>query len=151
MDIVLLIKGVVGLIVVLAVLIMVFLLPAKMETKKKQPKEKIKPVQTKQTREEELSFEKIRSIVKNKDSTAVELEKAIDQLIKHFVKITPKLGIRSHPDFDKYVEIIVYLVRHHNTNKDLILKLDSALTKNNPEYRAELNDTLTKALNSRGG
>ena len=150
MDIALLIKGIVGLIVVLAVLIMIFLLPAKFGSKKeKSKKTPQEPIQTKQ--EEQLTFEQIRSIIKNRNSTTDDLAKAIDQLVLHYAKITPKLGIRSHPDFDKYVEIIVYLVRHPNTNKDLVLKLDKALSAANSEYRAELNDALTKALNSRGG
>ncbi len=150
MDIELVIKSVVGLVVILAILIMVFLLPMKLGSKKESPKTKHQKPKPDKPQEQKLTFEQIRSIIKNKNSSSEDLALAVDQLVKHYATITPKMGIRSHPDFDKYVEIMMYLVRHRNTNKDLILKLDKALTKNNPQYRAELNDTLTKALNSRG-
>ena len=148
MDIELIIKSVVGLIVLLTLLVIVFILPAK--AKKKKVEAKKSPTKSAPPKEEVLPFDELRSIVRRKSSTTEDLQKAVDQIVKHYSKIHPKMGIRTHPDFDKYVDLIVHLVRHRNTNKDLILKLDRALTKNNPDYKAELNDTLTKALNSRG-
>ena len=149
MDIELIIKSVVGLIVLLTLLVIVFILPARAKKKKKaQAKKSVKKVV--EEKEKVLPFDELRAIVRRKSSTTEELQKAVDQIVEHYSKIHPKMGIRSHPDFDKYVDLIVHLVRHRNTNKDLILKLDCALVKNNPDYKAELNDTLTKALNSRG-
>ena len=149
MDIELIIKSVVGLVVLLTLLIVLFIIPSRNKKKRieERKKESAKPVKK---REEILSFDELRAIVRRRSTTTEELQKAIDQVVKHYSKIHPKLGIRNHPDFDKYVDLIIHLVRHKNTNKDLILQLDRALTQNNPEYRAELNDTLTKALNSRG-
>jgi hypothetical protein len=151
MDIELLIKSIVGLIVILTILIVVFILPAKSKKKKQQVKSK-QTTFSKQVNKKEkvLSFDELRAIVRKKSSTTKDLEYAVDEIVKHYSKIHPKMGVRTHPDFDKYIDLIVHLVRHKNTNKDLILKLDRALTKNNPDYKAELNDTLTKALNSRG-
>ena len=149
MDIELIIKSVVGLIVLLTVLVIVFILPARAKKKKKaQAKKSVKKVV--EEKEKVLPFDELRAIVRRKSSTTEDLQKAVDQIVEHYSKIHPKMGIRSHPEFDKYVDLIVHLVRHRNTNKDLILKLDRALVKNNPDYKAELNDTLTKALNSRG-
>ena len=147
-DIEIVIKSVVGLVVLLTLLIIVFVLPTRAKKKKvqKQVKKRIQTVE----KEEVLDFDDLRAIVRRRSSSTEDLQKAIDQVVKHYSKIPPKLGIRNHPDFDKYVDLIVHLVRHTNTNKDLILQLDRALTKNNPEYKAELNDTLSKALNSRG-
>ncbi len=148
MDIGLIIKSVVGLIVVLAVLIIVFILP--IQTKKKKDQERsTKSEEEKGKMDPVLSFDELRLIIRKRSSTTEELNKAVDQIVHHYGKIQPKLGIRSHPEFDKYVDVIVHLVRHKNTNKDLILKLDRELTRKNPDYKAELNDTLTKALNSR--
>lgn len=149
MDIEFIIKSVVGLIVLLTLLIILFVLPAR-KKKKKIQKQKKQAALKEEESEELLSFDELRAVVRRRSTTAEELQKVIDQVVKHYSKIPPKLGIRTHPDFDKYVDLIVHLVRHRNTNKDLILQLDRALTKNNPEYKAELNDTLTKALNSRG-
>ena len=149
MDIELIIKSVVGLIVLLTLLVIVFILPARAKKKKKaQAKKSVKKVV--EEKEKVLPFDELRAIVRRKSSTTEDLQKAVDQIVEHYSKIHPKMGLRSHPDFDKYVDLIVHLVRHRNTNKDLILKLDRALVKNNPDYKAELNDTLTKALNSRG-
>jgi len=151
MEIGLLIKFVVGLIVLLMVLVGVFLLPKKISSKnKKNNTKEEKPKQTTKKEEKIPPFDELLAIVKNSSSSTAELNEAIDIIVNNYAKIPPKVGIRSHLDFDKYVKLIVYLVRHKNTNKDLVLKLDKALVKNNPSYKAELNDTLNKALNSRG-
>ncbi len=149
MDLELLIKTIVGLIVILTLLIIIFVLPAKAK-KKKQKEQKKKSYTTAVKKEEVPPFDELLAVIKRKSSSTEELQRAVELIVKHYSKIHPKMGIRAHPDFDKYVELIIHLVRHRNTNKDLILMLDRALVKNNPDYKAELNDTLTKALNSRG-
>jgi hypothetical protein len=152
MNIELLIESIVGLIVILVILIVLFVLPARKKRKKQQEqKEKEKKQQQPPKKEEVLPFEELLAIVKSKTSSEKDLEFAIDQIIKYHSKIPPKMGIRSHPELDKYIALIVFLVRHKNTNKNIILKLDRALIEKNPSYKAELNDALTKALNSRGG
>jgi hypothetical protein len=42
------------------------------------------------------------------------------------------------------------LCHHTNTKKDIILKFDRELEKRNPEYKLELEDSLTKGLDTRG-
>jgi hypothetical protein len=71
-------------------------------------------------------------------------------ILKYYGHIHEKLGIRSHPDFDIYMEILIIICRHPNTNKDIIIKFDKELTRLNPSYKAEINEALTKGLNSRG-
>ena len=152
MNVELLIQSIVGLIIILTILIVLFLLPKKLKKKKieEEKKQQKKAEEKKQQQKEEvLTFDQLLAIVKDRSSSTEDLEKAIDQVIKYHVKIHPKMGIRAHPEFDKYVELIVHLVRHKNTNKHIILKLDRALLKNNPSYKPELNDTLSKALNAR--
>ncbi len=151
MNIEIVIESVVGLVVLLTLLIVLFLVPWKRKKKKLHTKKSQGKEATQRKREEVLPFDELRAVVRRRSSSSEDLEMAIDQVIKHYAKIHPKLGIRNHPDFDKYVDLIVHLVRHKNTNKDLIIKLDKALTHENPQYKAELNDTLTKALNSLGG
>ncbi|NPA65640.1 MAG: hypothetical protein GXO11_02035 [Epsilonproteobacteria bacterium] len=153
MDIGLLIKSIAGLVAILIVLILIFVLPArkKKAKQKKEQAEKEKVKKQKKKYEPIPTFDELLKIVKNQESSTEDLQKAIDLIIKYHSKIPPKLGIRAHPDFDKYVALIIFLVRHKNTNKDLILSLDRALRKNNPSYEPELNNALSKALNSRGG
>ena len=60
-----------------------------------------------------------------------------------------KLGLRAHPDFDIYMDILFTICRHPNANKDLIIKFDRELEELNSEYKKEINDAITKGLNSR--
>ncbi len=155
MSVELLIQSIIGLIVLLILLVLLFLLLSRSKKKEQKNKSTVVTKVTKSTKKNSKkesipSFDELRAIVRNKKSSHEDLKKAVDLIIQHYSKIHPKMGIRSHPDFDKYVDLIVHLVRHRNTSKELILKLDAALLKVNPDYKAELNDTLTKALNSRG-
>jgi len=149
MDIDLLIKSIIGLIVILFLLIVVFVLPAKEKPKKKQKKKQTITQQKPKTLDD-LDFDELRAIVRRPSTSKEELKKAIEQIVKNYSKIPPKLGIRTHPDFDKYVDLIIHLIRHPNTDKKLILELDKTLLKNNPQYKEELNEALSKGLNSLG-
>lgn len=90
------------------------------------------------------------AIIKNKKSTAKELGDALDLVLKFHGNIHPKLGSRTHPDFDSYMGILFTICRHPNTNKDVILNFDRALQKKNPDYKIEINEAIAKGLNSRG-
>jgi len=57
--------------------------------------------------------------------------------------------MRAHPDFDIYMEILFTICRHPNTNKDIVIKFDRELGRLNPEYKKEINEAITKGLNSR--
>ena len=143
MDIVFVLKTIAGLVSILALLILFFFYPSKKEKKKKISK-KVKP------KEKIYTLEEILAVVRDKSSSKEELYKVIDSLVKYHAKIPHKLGMRAHPDFDIYEELVLRLCHHPNTDKDLILRVDKVLQKENPTYKVELNDALTKGLNARG-
>jgi hypothetical protein len=126
MDVIFYIKLIAALALFLTMLVLLlFYKPQKKEQKKQ--KKDIKVIKV----EKQYSLNEILTIVKKKESTSKELGDAISYLVKHYVKIHPKLGLRAHPDFDIYSEIILRICRHPNTNKDIILLLDRELEKHN--------------------
>ena len=149
MEVALLIKSIMGLVVVLGLLMI--LLFTSFKKKKKAPTAKKKNiVKSSQNSEIKTDLPSLLKIIKNKKSSASELKTALDLVLKHHGKVHKKLGLRPHPDFDNYMDILFTICRHPNTNKSLIVKFDMALGKLNPEYKKEINDTITKGLNSRG-
>ena len=146
MEITLLLKSFAGLVFVLAILIF-FLFN---NPKAKEKKRKVKAEAKQEEEKGNTSLPYLLSIIKNKNSTKEELKSALDLIIKFHGTIHPKLGLRSHPDFDVYGEILLRICRHPNTNKNLILDFDRALETKNEEYKKDINDFLTKGLNSRG-
>ncbi len=146
MDITLLVKSFFGLVVLLAILI--FFLFYKPKKVLKTVKKKNYKVNTNES--DYASIETILEVIKEKSSTEEELEKALHLLIKHHGTIHPKLGLRPHPDFNVYGEIVLRICRHPNTSTKIILDFDRALEKKNEEYKKDINDFLTKGLNSRG-
>ena len=89
-------------------------------------------------------------MIKLKKTTSKELKDSLDLVLKHHALIHKKLGARAHPDFDIYRDILFSICRHPNTNKNIIINFDKELTRLNPEYKADINDAITKGLNSRG-
>lgn len=96
------------------------------------------------------TFKELYEIIKSKSSSEKALQKASEDILKHYAIITPKLGARAHPDFDKYATMIMSLSRHPNTSKNIILNFDKNLQKKNPSYAHEIETYLAKGLNSRG-
>jgi hypothetical protein len=147
MDIVLLVKSIVGLVVILGILILIFFyIPSKKKTEPKKQKSQLQESPPKK----DYKLKDLLQIIRNKKATTEELGEALDLVIKHYGHIHAKLGLRTHPDFDIYSEILLRICRHPNTNKDIIIKFDKALEERNPNYVREINDSLTKGLNSRG-
>ncbi len=146
MDITLLIQSGMGLIVLLAFLI--FLLFYSPSAKAKKLKKKNSSQQSKP--KPEIDLEILRKTIKNKKTTAKELKESLDLVLKYHGLIHKKLGIRTHPDFDIYMDILFTICRHPATNKDIIIGFDKELSKLNPEYKADISDAVTKGLNSRG-
>lgn len=149
MEITLLIKSVMGLVIVLGILILLFVYSSNIKANKIK---KSKTIVKKKTVEdkEELDLMALKAIIKNKQSSAKELKIALDLILKKHGTITSKLGIRTHPNFEIYRDILFSLCRHKHTTKNHIINFDKELIRLNPEYKSEINDAVTKGLNSRG-
>ena len=146
MDLTLLIQSATGLLALLAVLVMFLALSSKAKKKKK-----IQEVEKKtETQKARIDLLHLLSIIKKRKSTTEELKAALELVIKHHGSIHKKLGLRTHPDFDIYMDILFTICRHPNTSKDIIIKFDSDLERINPEYKPEINTAIAKGLNSRG-
>ena len=148
MEIVLYIKSFLGLIAILLVLLFLFFYNKKSKSTPKVKSKKKKKLIKKD--KNDTSLETLLEIIRDKESSTEALSKALELIIKHHGKIHPKLGLRTHPDFNIYSEVLLRICRHPNTTKDIILKFDRALERENEEYKREINDSLTKGLNSRG-
>jgi hypothetical protein len=137
MDIALLAQALVGLLLLLGILIFALLY----NSKKKQKSS---------NKDSKTDLATLKKIIKNQFSTTQELQDALNLILEHHGTITPKIGLRTHPDFDVYIEILFTIARHHHANKDIILKFDKELEKRNPEYKKDINSALMQGLNSRG-
>ncbi len=146
----LIVKSIMGLIALLALLI--FLLFYNPNKSKKRALSHVKHVEEiKSSKEvEETNFKVLIAMIKNKKSDAKKLEYALSMILKHHGKVHKKMGLRAHPEFAIYENIIFNLCRHPHTNKDLIVNFDREFLKLNPDYKQEINDAITKGLNSRG-
>jgi hypothetical protein len=143
MEASLLIQSIAGLVFVLAILIFILLKPKSKKVKTINIKASDKP-------KDKTDIDTLRQVIRNRNSSKEELMTAVDMILKYHGKIPNKLGVRVNPGFDTYMEIFVGLCRHKNANKEMILKLDKELIRRNPEYKSEINDAITKGLNSRG-
>lgn len=146
MDILLLVKTIATLAGVLGVLIFFYLYI----TYKNPPKKKKNSQKPLHIREVKPDFTTLLEVIRDKKSTTQELKEAVELIIKYYGKIPKKLGMRAHPKFELYSEIILRLCHHPNINKEIILRLDRELERQNPEYKLEINDSLEKGLNTRG-
>ncbi|MEN4045701.1 hypothetical protein [Sulfurimonas sp. NWX367] len=146
MDITLLIKSLAALSGALGILVLLYFyfLHAKKPHKRNTAK---KPMHI---REVKPDFEMLLNVIKDKKSTTEELKEAVELILKYYGKIPQKLGMRAHPKFEIYSELILRICHHPNVNKDIIIKLDKELHRRNPEYALELDDSLTKGLDTRG-
>ena len=146
MEITLLVKSIAGLVLLLGFLM--FLLLYSSKSKKERPVKQKNSIVSKQ--KEDTSLEALRKIIRNRGSSTKELKDALSLVLKYHGTIHPKLGLRPHPDFDAYAEILFTIARHKNVNKDIIVKFDKELEKRNPAYKKEIYEELMKGLNSRG-
>ncbi|MCW8838977.1 MAG: hypothetical protein OQJ77_06920 [Thiovulaceae bacterium] len=143
MEASLLIETIAGLVIVLGILLFIFLKPKNVK------KTNTINIKSSNNSDKKLDLDSLRHIIRNRVSTEKQLSEAVDLVIKNYGKIPGKLGLRLNPKFDAYMEILITLCRHPNTNKNIILKFDKELTRLNPEYKSEINDAITKGLNSR--
>ena len=146
MEIALLLKSIMGLVVLLAILIFLLFLPS---VRKEEVKKTSKGVASSEKLPPNTDLESLRAIIKKKSSTTKELKEALELIIKYHGTVRKKLGLRSHPDFDIYMDILFTICRHPNTNKDIVINFDRELGRLNPGYKVEINEAITKGLNSR--
>lgn len=142
MEITLLVKAIIGLVVILGILVFILLLP----------KEKTKTTNIKSSTDSRASktdLNSLRQIIRNRVSSKKELQDAVNLVIKHHGNIPKRLGSRVNPQFDSYMEILIMICRHPNTDKNIILNFDKQLSTLNPEYKNEINDSISKGLDSR--
>lgn len=143
MEVSLLVQSIAGLVAILGVLIFILLLPSGVKKEKKEKKEtqlEIKP---------KNDLDSLREIIRSRLSTNKQLSDSLDLIIEFHGKIPGKLGTRVNPHFDSYTEILVTLCRHPNASKEILIGFDERLVKLNPQYKKEINDAVTKGLNSR--
>ena len=145
MELTVLIQSAMGLLVILSLLVFFLVISPKKKKKKVQKEKKVV-----QKTKPKTDLNSLRDIVKDKKSTTQELKEALELVIKYHGTIHKKLGLRPHPESDIYMDMVFSICRHPNTNKDIILKFDKDLERLNPEYKKEINDFITKGLNSRG-
>jgi len=134
MDITLLVKSFIGLVSILAILIFfLFYSPGQKRKKELQKKEEKK-------KNKSVDFETLLAIVRDKKASSQELSTALDNILEYYGEIE---------DFKYYGEILLRICRHPQTTKDIILKFNRDLEKKNPGYAIEINDFITRGLNSR--
>jgi len=143
MELTLLIQSAMGLLVVLGLLVFILILAPK--SKKK---EVVKKVVQEQKVKPKKDLEFLRTIIKNRKSTAEELKEALDLVLKYHGTIHKKLGLRPHPESQIYMDILFSVCRHPNANKDIIVNFDKKLGKLNPDYKKDLHDAMMRGLNS---
>lgn len=97
-----------------------------------------------------LSFEEISAIFLHSKSTKKELIEAIEQLIKNHGKIHAKLGDLPHPDFKRYLKLIIELCNNPQADKDIIVSLDHKLRIKNPKYGLNIDEAINKGIARRG-
>ncbi len=131
------------LVIILLILVIVYTAEPKDKAKKQQEKNEQNSIKIR-------SFNQLYECIKNKSTSEKELTIASEEVLKHYATITPKLGSRPHPDFNKYATMIMSLCRHPNTTKSIILHFDKKLQESNPSYSREIESFLSKGLNSRG-
>ncbi len=146
MELMLLMQSASGLLVILAIL--VFLLFFSSRVKKTVRARKIKAKKAVVKPSTDLQY--LKSIIKYRKSTNEELKNTLELIIKYHGHIHKKLGVRTHPDFDIYMDILFTICRHPNTSTAIIVKFDKDLEHLNPTYKPEINSTIYKGLNSRG-
>jgi hypothetical protein len=96
------------------------------------------------------TFKEISAVFTNKTSTKEELTEAIEELIRYHGKIHAKLGDLPHPDFKRYLRLIIELCNNPQTDKDIIVLFDQKLRVKNPRYAMDIDEATNKGIAGRG-
>ncbi|PHR54328.1 MAG: hypothetical protein COA44_13535 [Arcobacter sp.] len=135
------------LLILIPLLLSYLVFPAE-EVAKNIPKKKTTPPVI--SKDKPLSFEEISDIFTHSQSTPDVLKEAIEQLIKHHGKIHAKLGDIPHPDYKRYLALIINLCKNPQADKDIIISLDQKLRVKNPRYGLEIDEAVNKGISARG-
>jgi ABC-type Zn uptake system ZnuABC Zn-binding protein ZnuA len=130
--------AIVGLVLTLLIIILSTLLTKKKPNKKQVIKKQI-----------DTSMETLQAIIRKKTSSSDELSEALNLVIKYHGNISEQPSNNKKTSFDAYIDILVTICRHPNTNKNIIINFDSALSKKNPKHKATIEKIVTRSLNSR--
>lgn len=87
-----------------------------------------------------LSLQSLVQKIKSKTTSVQELRANLELVLKHYGNIT---------DFSMYEKIIISIVLHPSTNKNIILFFDTELSKRNPTFKKQISDTVTSTLKLR--
>lgn len=124
--------------------------PGENATKKVQVEEKKEETRPLIDKKNPLTFEQISGIFRNKNSEQEDLKEAIEQLIRYHGKIKPKLGDLAHPDFKRYLTLIIDLSKHPHADTDIIISLYHKLSIKNPRYNLDIDEATNKGIAARG-
>ena len=102
------------------------------------------------SKDKPLTFEEIADILAHSQSTPEMLKEGIEQLAKNHGKIHAKLGDLPHPDYKRYLSLIINLCKNPQSDKDIILSLDQKLRAKNPKYGLDIDDAVNKGIAARG-
>jgi hypothetical protein len=89
------------------------------------------------------TFESLSAIIKNRSSSARELNHAVEMILSHFGTMT------SHT-VGKYKLLLEELCTHPRTDSKLILRFEKTLRMNNPTYAHDIEKSLALGLAQRG-
>lgn len=89
------------------------------------------------------TFESLSNIIKNRSSSARELNHAVEMILNHF-------GTMNAHTSGKYKHLLEELCVHPRTDSKLILRFEKTLRTNNPDYTNEIEKSLAVGLAKRG-
>lgn len=150
MEVELIIESIMGLVGLLGLLIFFLFITPKSEDTIAQDIEVEEPIVEEPTEPPlDTDLESLRDVIKDKESPSEKLREALELIIEYHGTVHTKLGIRAHPDFDIYAEILFRICRHPNADKDMIINFDRDLGRLNPDYKEDINEAMTRGLTSR--
>jgi hypothetical protein len=136
--------------VIIGFSLMILVIYVLLSGKKKEPIKKPTVQGKAEKKHRNRSMNALKTIIKDKNTSAEELSSVLDLIIKyHGVIPTEHVG-KKGTSFDPYIDILFTICRHPNTNKKIITNFDSALSKKNPNFAFGISDAVSKGLASRG-
>ena len=78
--------------------------------------------------------------IKDKSISSQKLQSTLDMILQEYGEIK---------DISIYIDILLRITNHPQTNKNIIISFDKALSKRNPKYKQEISQAVTDGLNAR--